>query len=123
MRPACLALAVAGAAGAAVAAENENFTIDTAAQLAALCASAPEHRNHAAAIHMCHGYLVGVHHMHTAMAGPMGGGVYCFPTEDAPSRNDVANDFVAWIAERPGMAGSEAIEAALTFAAETYPCE
>lgn len=123
MRPAFLALAIAGTAGAALAAEDETFKIDTAAELAALCASAPEHRNHAAAIHMCHGYLVGVHHMHTAMAGPMGGGVYCFPTEGAPSRNEVADAFAAWLADHPGMAGREAIEAALTFAAETYPCE
>lgn len=119
---ACLAgLAAILAAGSAGAAEERHFRLGTAGDLAALCASTPEEANHAAAIHMCHGFLVGVNQMHTAVARALEGGIYCLP-EDLPSRNAVVADFVAWMDGRPDLAGREAVDAALAYAAETYPC-
>ena len=114
------AAALALAAGAH-AAEERHFALDTGGDLVALCASAPEHRNHGAAVHMCHGFLVGLNQMHTAMARALGGGVYCLP-ETLPSRNAVAADFVGWMGGRDELAAGEAVEAALAYAAETYPC-
>jgi len=122
MRASMTAIALAGLTGIAGAAEDGNFRLDTAGDLAALCASAPDHPNHAAAIHMCHGYLVGLHHMHQALAGALQDGLYCLPAGDPPSRNEVVAAFLDWSAARPDMAGAEAVDAALAFAAETYPC-
>jgi len=115
-----VATALALSAGAQ-AAEERHFALDTGGDLVALCASGPEDRNHAAAVHMCQGFLVGLNQMHTAMARALGGGVYCLP-ETLPSRNAVAADFVGWMDGRADLAAGEAVEAALAYAAETYPC-
>lgn len=123
MRHLLPAFGLVALATTAPAADDQNFRIDTAAQLAALCASTPDHRNYAAAIHMCHGYMVGVHHMHVAIAAATEEGVYCLPAEGVPSRDAVVAAFVSWMAAHPGMAGREALDATLEFAAETYPCQ
>lgn len=105
----------------AEAADKRHFRLDTGGDLVALCDSAPEHPNHAAAIHMCQGFLVGLNQMHRAVARALDGGIYCLP-ETLPSRNAVAADFVGWMDGRDDLAAREAVDAALTYAAETYPC-
>ncbi len=106
------------------AAEPEAFLIDTAADLARLCAAPAEHPNHAAAIHMCHGYIVGAHHFHAVFAEALGGGVYCIErVEPRPTRDEVAAAWVAWVGQTPGAGDKEALTALLEWAASTYPCE
>jgi len=115
-----IALALAGSPGKAT--EESDFVIDTAADLATLCGTAPEHPMHTAAVHMCHGYLMGLHHMHFAVEEAMGGGIYCIPAENPPSRNQVVADYVAWTVARSDADSIEAVDSVLLFAAETFPC-
>lgn len=123
--PPLAGLALAGLlASPAPAADTEAFVIDTAGDLARLCAVQREHPNYLQALHMCHGYLVGVHHFHAALAAAMDRGVYCIETvEPRPTRDEVVADFAAWALETPGAAEREAIDAVLDWAAAAYPCQ
>lgn len=124
LKAAAVALAAALAlSGAAQAAEEENFLIDTAADLAKLCAVTPENPAYDAAIHMCHGYLVGVHHFHEALAESMEVAVYCEErASPVPTRDEVTADFVAWLGQNPTVADEEALEGLLQYAAARFPC-
>jgi hypothetical protein len=118
---ACLG-ALAPAPASAV--EPEAFMIDTAADLARLCSAPETDPNRAAAIHMCHGFLVGVHHFHAAFANALGEPVYCIErAEPRPTRDEVSAALAAWIEETPGKGGMEALPAVLDWAAATFPCE
>ncbi|MGF1501183.1 MAG: Rap1a/Tai family immunity protein [Paracoccaceae bacterium] len=105
----------------AEAGEEPNFMLDTAGQLARLCETAPSHPNFAAAIHMCHGYILGVHHMHQAMAGAIESPFYCVPASP-PSRDRIAADFASFVLADPETAGLEALDALMLFAIDRFPC-
>jgi hypothetical protein len=118
----CLALALAFSATLSHAADDRAFELRTAGDLARLCAAGPDTPRHAAAIHMCQGYLVGVHHLHTAAIQPSEtGGFYCLP-ETPPSRNEAAAAFVAWIETTPEAGELPAVEGLMRWAASAYPC-
>ncbi|MBY8976876.1 hypothetical protein KHP62_13740 [Rhodobacteraceae bacterium NNCM2] len=112
---------VGGTASQAV--EESNFMVDTTADLAALCAAQPGDANYSAAIHMCQGYILGVHHFHTALAMKMDTDVYCVaPDETAPTRDEVMATFVTWVGAHPEIAQTEALDGLLTWASEAHPC-
>lgn len=118
-----LAAALVGGAPLSQAAEPEAFVVDTAADLARLCAINPVHPNYMAAIHLCHGYLIGVHHFQAALAAEMEQPLYCAESASPPpTRNTAAADFSAWIEANPEMGETEALDALLTWATATYPC-
>ena len=55
----------------------EAFQVKTTKDLIALCDTSPDEPLYAAAVHFCHGYLVGAYHYHEAsIAGPNAEGVY-----------------------------------------------
>jgi hypothetical protein len=103
----------------AAASEDEDYMLETAGDLADLC-DEPEN---ASAIHMCQGFLVGVHQMHGVITEALGVTVYCIPTDTGITRNSVAADFSAWVKAHPDMAGLPAREGLLTWAHQTYPCK
>lgn len=108
---------------AAPAAEDDDFLIATTGDLATLCAVAPEHPRYAAAVHMCHGYMIGAHHLHQAAIAPTEtGGFYCVPTENRPSRDEVTAAFVTWAGATPGAGELPAIEGLMRWANTAYPC-
>lgn len=117
-------VAAAGAVGTpAEAVDESDFMIDNTAQLAALCTAPETDPNHARAVQMCHGYLLGVHHFHTALAVELDDDIYCLPPGGAvPTRNEAAASFSDWVAANPGIAETEALDGLLTWAAQTYPC-
>ncbi len=112
------ALAVAAAAPAS-AAEDANFLLQTAADLGALCGAPAE----PAAIHMCQGYLVGVHQMHQAIDQALGVKVYCIPDDGSVTRDTAARDFAAWVAATPDAGAMPARDGLLTWARTTFPCK
>ncbi len=114
-----MAAVVAAIALPAAASEKEDFLLETAGDLADLC-DEPEN---AAAIHMCQGYIVGVHQMHAAISAALGISVYCIPEDAGVTRNSVMADFSAWVKAHPDMAELSAREGLLTWARETYPCK
>jgi hypothetical protein len=102
----------------AVAAEEDDYLIESGEDLADIC----DEPGNAAAIHMCQGYLIGVHQMHAAIVEALGVEVYCIPADAGVTRTKVAADFSAWVAANPAMADLSAREALLTWARQTYPC-
>ena len=115
----CALALTAAMALPALAAEDSDYLLETAGDLADLC-DEPEN---AAAIHMCHGYLMGVHHMHQGIVDSMNIRIYCIPPDTPKTRNDVVNDFVAWVAATPGAAEMPARRGLLGFAQQEFPCE
>ncbi|MEM8791788.1 MAG: Rap1a/Tai family immunity protein [Pseudomonadota bacterium] len=106
------------------AAEEKNFMVDTTGDLAALCGVGPENANYSAAIHMCQGYLLGVHHFHEALAAELEDDIYCTDTRNPrPSRNEIVAEFVNWVDANPTVAASEALDGLLQWAAVSFPCK
>lgn len=114
-----LAALAAAAAAPSQAAQEADFRLETAGNLAALCAAPDD----LAAIHMCQGYLVGVNQMHDAVGAALDKRVYCLPDDGSVSRNTAARDFAAWIAATPAAAGMSAHDGLLEWARNTYPCQ
>ena len=123
MKRVAIALAAALTAGAAQGVEQDDFVLDTAADLAALCSVSPSDVANDSARHMCLGFIVGVHQMHEAVESALNRGIYCVPVDAQPSRDDVAVAIAAWIKADPERGGLEAHDGVLIWAAETYPCE
>jgi hypothetical protein len=117
-----MALALAAATPAA-AVEEQVFLIDTTADLARLCSAQPGQANYAQAVQMCQGYLMGVHHFHQALAAELAEDVYCAPTANPPTRNEIMAAFSGWVAETPGIGETEAVEGLLRWAAQAFPCQ
>lgn len=107
----------------AAAGEPEHFAVDTAADLARLCGTAQTHPNYNAAIHFCHGYLVGVHHFQVALSSQMDDRLYCVEDRTPlPTRDTAAADYAAWVAANPQVGEQEALDALVLWAMTTYPC-
>jgi|AACY02.2.fsa_nt_gi hypothetical protein len=123
MRHLLIAALLAAPAIGASATEESDFVLDTTGDLADLCATAPESPLYTAAIHMCQGYLMGVHHFHTALAAELGDDIYCPPpAAQAQSRNEITGAFVDWVAANPDIRSREALDGLLNWAAAAYPC-
>lgn len=107
------------AAMSADAAEEADFRLETAANLARLCGAPSD----PSAIHMCQGYLLGVHHMHHALDAALGVKVYCLPADGGVTRDTAARDFAAWVAANPDAGAMPAREGLLRWAQVTFPCQ
>jgi hypothetical protein len=119
------ALAAIGAAAPASAVEESRFLRRSAADLGALCSARTGEPRALEAMHdMCQGYLAGLHHFHEATARADGASaLYCIRDATAPTRQEAAADFAAWIAESPQAAELPAVEGAVRWAAARFPCE
>lgn len=115
---AATAVALAVAPLPAHAAEPEDYRLDTAADLATLCAQP----GNAAAIHMCHGFLAGVHQMHVALATATGAPLYCVPADANVTREVAEAAFVAWARERDDLASMSARDGLIAWARDAFPC-
>jgi Rap1a immunity proteins len=119
LRPLLLAMPVLMVAAApAGAVEDSDFLLDNAKQLGALCGA----NTNVAAIHMCEGFLVGVHRMYQSVADALGARLYCIPTDKGITRNGVAKDFAAWVSKTPSAWTMSPVDGAMEYAHLTYPC-
>jgi hypothetical protein len=122
--PAMLALCLAapGAFADEGTADEGDYIIVSTSDLVDLCGADPQAASYAAAIHMCHGYLVGVHQLHVAAIAPSEtGAFYCLPPSP-PSRNEAVAAFVDWAAQNPQAMDLPAIEGLMRWAAASFPC-
>ncbi|QDL94431.1 hypothetical protein FDP22_21405 (plasmid) [Paroceanicella profunda] len=113
---ACLLTPLAAPAGRA--ADEGDYMLATAADLAALCAAPQD----ASAIHMCEGFLVAVDQMHMQLASAMDRPIYCLPTDGSVTRDGAAAAFAAWMAGRPANATLSPIDGLMSWARDAYPC-
>jgi hypothetical protein len=111
---------VASAQSAAI--NGDTFTSGTTGALARLCGATVQEPAYAAAVHFCHGLLVGAGQtsdmMHKRQGSRPG---FCLPTP-SPSLDQVAASFVAWSAANPQFNGMRAADGLMRFAAAQYPC-
>ena len=110
----------ASAQGSAI--NGDTFTAGTTGALARLCGATAQEPAYAAAIHFCHGLLVGAGQtsdmMHKRQGTRPG---FCLPTP-SPTLDQVAANFVAWSAANPQFNGMRAADGLMRFAAVQYPC-
>jgi hypothetical protein len=111
---------VFSAARAAV--TEENFQIDTTKDLIALCSVDASDPNAVAAIHMCHGYVMGLVHFHILVGRALEGSVFCLEEAQRPTRDEAIALLVAWSRQYPEHDSKEAANGVVRWAAETYPC-
>ncbi len=101
---------------------EENFQIDTTKDLIALCSVDASDPNAVAAIHMCHGYVMGLIHFHILIGRVLEGSVFCMDDAQRPSRDAAIAKLVAWSRNHPEHDSKEAVNGVVQWAAETYPC-
>jgi hypothetical protein len=101
---------------------GETFTAGTTGALARLCGATAQEPAYAAAIHFCHGVLVGSGQTSDSMHKRQGTRPgFCLPTP-SPTLDQVAASFVAWSAANPQFEGMRAADGLMRFAAAQYPC-
>ena len=101
---------------------EENFQIDTTKDLIALCSVDASDPNAVAAIHMCHGYVMGLVHFHILVGRALEGSVFCLEEAQRPTRDEAIALLVAWSRQYPEHDSKEAANGVVRWAAETYPC-
>jgi len=109
---------LAAAPSTANAVERGDFLLENAKQLGALCGAAAD----IAAIHMCEGFLVGVHRTLQSIENALGQHFYCIPPGANVTRDSAARDFAAWAATTPAAATMPPVDGALQWASHAYPC-
>lgn len=101
---------------------EQHYSVDTTADLVALCSVEPGDETYVAAINFCHGYGHGAVQYHLIQAAAMPElRVFCVP-DPAPSRAEVRRGFLGWIETNPDYLTVEALDALFTYLGRTYPC-
>ena len=118
---AVVALAIVPSAAQADVTE-ENFRLDTFEDLVALCGVEAGDPNATAAVHMCHGYVIGLTHFHILVGRSLEGDVYCIEEGERPTRDEAVRMLVDWSKSHPEHDSKEAIDGVLHWAADVYPC-
>jgi hypothetical protein len=108
---------------ASAAADQQDFIVDSTDDIVDLCTTAPNDPLYTAAVHFCHGYLVGAFAYYDALAsGPEGVRLVCFPDPD-PSRNAVIDMYVEWAKAHPEHMNQAPVETLFMFLTEKWPCK
>ena len=109
--------------GWAGAVSEDDFDLDTTADLVELCTVPSSDPLHREAVSFCVGFLVGAYHYHVAEnAGPVGSPMVC-PPDPPPKRSKVGEMFMDWVKKHPQYMNDEPVETWFRFLIETYPCK
>lgn len=102
---------------------EEDFQVKTTRNLLNLCTVSANTPQHQAAIHFCHGYLVGAYaYYQAANAGAERQPLVCLPTPP-PSRNEAIRMFIAWAQDHPQYMDESPVETEFRFLTEKWPCK
>lgn len=113
---ACLAVAVSAPAMA-----QEHYRLQSAAELARVCATPASASDHGIALAFCHGVLAGAYGYYVAST-PAAQRFVCPPAQSV-TRAQVADAFVSWLKANPQHNNDGAVDALFRFAAGAYPCK
>jgi len=102
---------------------EENFLLRTAADLFALCSVSHNDPNKIAAIHFCHGYILGLDHYGEATGRIARNLLYCPPENLELTRDQAVAMFVVWFRKNPQHMSDTPIDGLLRWSMETWPCE
>lgn len=117
---------VLAAAGLALAASapamaQEHYRLQSAAELARVCATPASSSDHVTAVAFCHGVLAGAYGYYVAST-PAAQRFVCPPAQTV-TRAQVADGFVGWLKANPQHNNDGAVDALFRFAAGAYPCK
>ena len=103
--------------------EEQDFVVDTTADLIELCTAPKTDPLQKEAVNFCVGFLVGAYHYHVAEhSGPKGNRMVC-PPDPPPPRVEVGTMFIDWVKKHPEYLNEDAVETWFRFLIETYPCK
>jgi hypothetical protein len=109
--------------GLALALDPADFEVKTTQNLMNLCTADPSDPQYQAAIHFCHGYLVGAYDYYAAThADPKAKHLFCLP-DPAPSRNDAIAMFIEWAKAHPRYMNEKPVDTEFRFLVEKWPCK
>ena len=101
---------------------EDDFQLRTGADLVALCSVPADDPLRVSAIHMCHGFCVGVYQ--TILAFTMHDKVdpLVCPPDPPPKRAEAIERFVVWAKGHPEHQGEHPVDFVTRHLMETYPC-
>jgi len=100
-----------------------DFEVNTTKDLIDLCTTSSEDPKYQAAIHFCHGYLVGAYHYHAASKNTAESSqLVCFP-KPMPSRNTAIAKVIFWAQEHPEYMTETPVETEFRALADIWPCK
>ncbi len=114
-------LLLAPAASAQTSVTDEDFEVQKTRNLVNLCSLSSDDPRYGAAIHFCHGFLVGAHEYHMAAAGPERPPLVCIP--ETVSRDQAVEMFVTWAKQHPQFMNEPPVDTEFRFLLETWPCK
>lgn len=98
---------------------EESYQLRTGADLVALCSAPADDRS---AVHMCHGFCVGVYQTIMAFTMHEKARPLVCPPEPPPKRAEAIERFVAWARDKPQYHGERPADFLARYMVETYPC-
>ncbi len=110
------------ASGTATAVTEQNFLLKTTGDLVALCGVSKDDPDAIAAIHFCHGYMLGLDHYGAATGRVFKDVEYCIPENVHVTRNEAVEMFVKWAATNQQYMSEPPIDGLLRWARTTWPC-
>ena len=115
-------LLLCGVTFSAQAVGPKDFEVRTSEDMVDLCTVGASEELYQAAIHFCHGYLVGAYAYHERlMSGPTAQRMFCMPNPP-PSRSDAINQYVIWVKSNPKYKGDPVPDTMLRFLMASFPC-
>ena len=101
----------------------DQFIVHDTRDIIELCTTPKTDPLYTAAIHFCHGYLVGAYQYQEALySGPGLKPVVC-PPEPKPTRNEAIAQYIEWAKAHPEYGNDRAVNTSAKFLAETWPCK
>ena len=102
---------------------TDTFKVKTGSDLVALCDVSTNDPNYMAAIHFCHGFVVGAFQFYLAQVGNNAKEEFICLPNPGPSRSEGIRAFVAWAKARPETASEKPVDTLFHYLGETYPCK
>ena len=102
---------------------EDDFKIRTTRDIVNLCTPSAHDPHAKAAVHFCHGYLLGAYAYYLAtISGPEGKRLFCLPDPE-PTRNEAFAMFLEWAKAHPQYMDQPPVESEFMFLIEKWPCK
>ena len=102
--------------------DDQDFQLRSGADLVNLCSVSTDDPLRAPAIHMCHGYCVGVYQTLLALTTREKMKPLFCPPDPPPKRSEAIEHFVAWAKTKTEYQGEHPVDFIGRYLIETYPC-
>lgn len=102
---------------------TEDFLVKKTQDLVNLCTATSDDPNQNAALHFCHGYLVGAFHYYQAQEGDSKDtSTVCLETPH-PTRNQTIEMFINWAKKHPEYMNEIPVDTEFRFLEQLWPCK